>query len=56
MNKRVPIFIVKTDKGLIANNVGLGIEITVYDDLFHYHAWHRQMNINDRDRRLFALK
>jgi hypothetical protein len=51
----VPIFIVKTDKGLIANNVGPGIEITVYDDYLHYHVWHRQLNIDMRDIRLFAL-
>ncbi len=56
MYVKVPIFIVKTDKGLIANNVGPGIEITVYDDLLHYHVWHRQMNINERDRMLFELK
>lgn len=28
MTTEVPIFIVKTDKGLIANNVGPGIQIT----------------------------
>jgi len=53
---KVPIFIVKTDKGLIANNVGPGIEITVYDDPLHYHVWHHQVNIDMRDRILFALK
>ncbi len=56
MNRQVPIFIVNTDKGLIANNVGPGIEITVYDDPLHYHGWHRQMNIDMRDRMLFELK
>ena len=53
---QIPIFIVKTDNGLVANNVGPGIEITVGDDYLHYHVWHRQMNIDERDRRLFALK
>lgn len=55
MSIEVPIFIVQTENGLIANNVGPGIEITVYDDKLHYHVWHHQMNIDIRDRRLQEL-